>query len=182
MFRLQQDGRVFAIRRIFQSLPMASCPADRGICIKGNIALTNPGENSLKGVVVVLRNWIKLVLMTSRTIGGGADKRGHRLCHHIVSIKILKRIDRRGRRAMIVCACSDEPKSRHQVSFLGIQSISRQLLADKSIPRLVLIQAFDQIIAITPRVLSQHIMFISVRVRVVNRIHPMPCPAFAVTR
>ena len=170
------------IGRIFQCLPATALDGCFCTRVKGNVAFSKPSKDGLQRVIIFLTDRVEFVLMAPRTVGGCADECRHCLRDHVVAIQILKSIDRRGCCAVVVCSCANKTERRNQLGVVRKEHISGQLFSNEAIPRLVAVETFDQIIAKSPCVRPQRIVFESMRVGKMNRVHPVPRPAFAITR
>ena len=130
------------------------------------------------GVVVINRNRIKLVIVTTRAIHGEAKQRGtHRLDDLIHAI-----------RARLPDGLGDLPdgrwrhmRSAHEKAggLPAPQRVTRQLLAHKLVVRQVIVEGAHHIVAVHPRHLAVKIRLGTIRLRPANDIQPMLRPAFA---
>ena len=191
--------------REIQGLPRkSSCLATHGLeltldafsqsldslCLRGiNIpfAALYARKNRAQPVVLLLRNRIEFVIMTSGAVD--RDRRGsrHHLRDHVVQIAGTRRSPQLF--ALGFHMTHKIPWTRRQKSRgdlrLGIpalEDVARDLLPKESIVRLVLVEGLDHIVAVTPRIGPQLVTLKSMRIGVVSDIQPMPRPALAIAR
>ena len=167
---------------LLKSLPASALRAGCGIRIKGDVAFADSCKHRLQRVIVFLRNGVKLMLMASRAVRCRAYERGHRLSDHVIAVKVFKSIDGCRGGTMVVCSGTEESQGWNQLRFVGKEGVRRQLFANESIPRLVLVKTVDDIVSKFPRVRTQRVVFKSVSVRKVDSIKPMPSPPFSIPR
>ncbi len=145
------------------------------------------GEEGLEGEVVVLRDRVILVVMTS---GAGKGKPQERFPGNVrgvgqaVVLESLRPLDTVGRNRI------DGPNgvkarripSRVRRLVLGIQDISRYLLLDEGGERLVLVHRSDDVIPVAGRVRKEIIPSISGAVGIPRHVEPVAPIAFTVMR
>src|SRR2546427_219893 len=68
------------------------------------------------------------------------------------------------------------------VGLVGPKFVAGDLFADEAVVRLVIVERFDDVIAITPGIGSRLVGFEPFAFGVARQIQPMPRPAFAVMR
>ena len=112
----------------------------------------------------------------------GAHKSTHRLRHQIVAIQILKALRRCPGRALVVRPRAQKTECHRERRVFRIKRIGCQLRANEFVPPRVVIQTADHVIAKPPRVRPHHVVLEAMRIREVNRVQPMPRPAFTIVR
>ena len=139
-------------------------------------------EDARQRIIVALRHRIEFVIMASRTSQRESE---HRLRHRVDLL-----IDEIHRKlplvALIVPLRSDGQKAGGDdllgliTLALKLHQITRDLLLEEEVIRLVLLERFDHIIAVTPRMRIEHVHFLAAALRVARHIQPVPRPALAV--
>ena len=120
--------------------------------------------------------------VTPRTVRSRADERRHRLSDQVVPVKVLERHDGRRCRTVIIVARAEESEGRRELRLLREKHVGSQLFADESVPRSIMVQAVDDIIAEAPGIWSQSVVLKSVSVGEVDRVQPVSRPALAIAR
>jgi hypothetical protein len=137
-------------------------------------------EVGLHPVIVGLAERIELVIMASRAAYGDAQKRrandvGHLGQHFVVGAGHVLISGILAQRTEPVESAGD------QVGLVGrIHFVAGELLFDERVVRLVVIEAPDHVIAITPRIGTVRIVFITVGLREAHHVQPMAAPLFAI--
>ena len=156
---------------------LVRCP---DIVVKRDVAFDDTCENRLQSVVVLLSDRIEFVSVTTGTVGSGAGKRSHCLCHKIVPVEVVK-VRRSGLiGAVVKDSRAEESECRSEPGFVGVKTIGSKLFANEPRPGLVGIQSVDHIVAESPCVVAWQIVAASVRLCKVNCIQPMSRPTFAI--
>ena len=144
------------------------------------------GEDAVQSGEVLSRDRVELVIVAASTGGGQSLKRlaeGVDLCVEDDDLFVLHVNRRRieldeakpaGSDGGLVDAERRIPARRQQVA--------RQVLAHESVVRHVSVQGSDQIVAVSPRMRDQRIVFGAVRVAVTDEVHPVPRPVLAEVR
>ena len=119
--------------------------------------------------------------MTASTIGCRTNKRCHRLSHHVIAIDVVKGDRARAVRTEIKSTGTQKAERGQKVRSVRFVVIHGQLFTNQCGPVFVGVERSNEIVAIRPSVIATNIMFITVRLSKMNRVHPMPSPAFAVS-
>ena len=140
-----------------------------------------------QAVILLLRNGIEFVIMTTRTIDRNTHGRCDDLRDHVIQIACascaLEHV------ALCLHLPDKIPRPRRQKAggddrflIIGTNHVARNLLVQKLVVRLIRIQRLDNVVAITPSIRAQLVALKSMRVGIVRDVQPMPRPALAVVR
>ena len=147
----------------------------------------HPRKDSAQTVVLLLRNGIQLVVMTARAVDGDGGCGGHDLRNNIIQITSPCRAPELFTFGLHVAhkipgACGKKTSRYSCFRIFGLEHVACNLLPEKNVVRLVLVECFDDVVAISPCIRTKLVALETVRVGVVRNIQPVPRPAFAVTR
>ena len=150
------------------------------IAVIRDVTFQHTGKDSLQRVIILLRDRVKLVRVTTSAVSSGAGERRHRLSYQIVTIKITER-DRCGAEGtQVERTGTQESQRRSQPGFVWREDICRQLITDESRPRYVAVECINDVIPKWPGVVAANVVFVAMRIGKVDRVQPVSSPTFAV--
>ena len=138
------------------------------------------GEEGLKAVIVALGDGIELVIVALCAAEGQAEQCGGRrvgdveLHIHALAVQVIL--------VATVAGRGEKAGGDEIVVGIGSDFIPGHLLADELIERLVVVERFDDPIAITPREWPRIVHLIAFGVGVARDVKPVPAPALAIMR
>jgi hypothetical protein len=169
-------------------LQMSAAAMDGGIKIIAAVGLVHARKNSLKGVIIALRNRIELVIMAARTLHRAAGEGLHHGGDDVIAIQVtanlaVNRIFANvAQRALVPRACGQKSERDDGFGCIRVERVPGHLLFDKSCIGLIRIKRADEVIAIRPGVFADPILIVAVRLGKMRDIHPVARPALAITR
>src|SRR5258708_35866861 len=137
-------------------------------------------ERGLKFVIILLRNWIKLVIVTARALHSETENAPAHSSNHVVEVFITEF-------RIVFFPETDLRMLTHKTgsgeSFVvhPLKLVAGQLFLKKNVVRFVRVERMDHIVAITPGIWAIKIVFVSIGIRIAGNIQPMPAPTFTVT-
>ena len=156
-------------------------------CVYGTSAESRTHQHACQGVVVTLFDGIEFMIVTLSTRQGRSKECFAQSVDRIGNT-FLGDTFRCGIVAMPTLSQSQHHRTDESIVDTGRRvdsgrkQIASNLFDNQLAKRNIGIEGSNQIVAIPPRVLGRHVPFISVRVRVMNDVHPMPCPVFSEMR
>ena len=161
---------------------MRATRGDLRVLVEEHIAFAHAREDGLEGEIVLLRDRVEFVRMAPGAVGRGADERSHRLRHDVIAFHVLERLRRRRGRAEVIGPRAEVAEGGGQGRLVGKKMVGSKLLANQPRPGGVRIEGLDDVVAIAPRERPKDVMLGAMRIGEVDRIEPVPRPAFAVAR
>ena len=136
-------------------------------------------EDGLQAVIIFLGDGIELVVVAARALDGEAQNSASDGGDHVVQILVAEFGIVFFAEAHLGVIAQEAGGDQAVVGHLR-QFVSRQLFAEESVVRLVLIERADDVIAIAPGVGAVEIMFEAVGVGIAGNVEPVTSPALAV--
>ena len=136
-------------------------------------------KDALERVVIVLRNGIELVIVTTRAAGGETEENRAGGVDDVVQlIRALHAVELAVLSLYNVVRTGYEEAGGERFA----QRIARELLAHKPVVRLVFIERADHPVAVRPRVVAFAAGFKAMRFAKAHQVQPMRRPALSITR
>ena len=140
-------------------------------------------QRGCHAVVVLGRNRVELVIVTSRTIRCHAEKcladHSDQVFHFVLTHGFAHRVV--GRLGRIVWTCDQTPHGNRSAS-IWCQNVTGDLVPDKFVIWHIRVQGIDHPVAIRPGIIAGLIIFKAVAFPKMHHVQPMPSPAFPVVR
>ena len=156
--------------------------------VKRPVGAVDAGEDRLQSVILLLRDRVEFVVVAPSAVYRQALKSRHGSRHHVVAI--VRAGDLLVERPFpqldvpdeVPGAGRDETRRHDGLRVVGVQDITRQLLGDEAVVRLVGIECGDDVIAIRPGIRTRLVFVVAVRFAEMHHVEPVPSPALAVPR
>ena len=158
----------------------------RRVRIVRPVRAIHASEHRLQAVVIARRNGIELVVVAARAVDGETLECAHRGHHHVVAVVVARdesiglgdgqldvadEIPRPG---------GDETQRRSKFWLIRKKRVRRQLLLHESRIGFVAVERVDDVVAIRPGIQAGLVLVVAMRLAEVNRVQPVPRPAFAI--
>ena len=156
------------------------------VSVEDLLRLFGSGEDRLQRVIVVLRERIELVIVAAGTVNRRTGERRHHRRHDVIAIQVTPDLPIKcvlanvAQRTLIPRPSCQQSEGGGQLGVIGEESISCDLLLDKTGIGFVGVEGLDDVVAVGPSILARAVLVVAVCLREVNQIEPVPRPALAV--
>ena len=140
----------------------------------------NVAEERQEGVVILLRDRIDLVIVTTRAADGHAEERFTGGSQDVVEIIVARQ--RTIGRFVIPNAQPIKTCGGNGITGLVGQLIPGKLFLDESIIRLVLVKGANDVVAVLPNEILTAVALVAISLGKAHEVQPMTAPLFAVLR
>ena len=140
----------------------------------------NVAEERQEGVVILLRDRIDLVIVTTRAADGHAEERFTGGPQDVVEIIVARQ--RTIGRFVIPNAQPIKTGGGNGIAGLVGQLVPSKLFLDESVIRLVLVKGANDVVAVLPNKILAAVAFVAISLSKAHEVQPMTAPLFAVLR
>ena len=140
----------------------------------------NVAEERQEGVVILLRDRVDFVIVTTRATDSHAKESFTGSPQNVVKIIVARQ--RTIGRFVIPNTQPVKAGSGYGIAVLIRQLISGKLFLDESVIRLVLVKGANDVVAVFPNEILAAVAFVAISLGKAHEVQPMTAPLFAVLR